>query len=155
MNAAPTSSVGLTRRPVTSNASASRPGNSAARSGPGRNTTCRETASPPKRLRGLSAVQGELLARPQVPRQIIIPHASILMRRACCSDRMVDLGFPELLTLVQTIAIIAAIVIAVYFSRRQIQALDTDTAARAMNDLDEKLHRMGATLIEDPEFLRG
>jgi len=33
---------------------------------------------------------------------------------------MVDIGFPELLTLVQTIAIIAAIVIAVYFSRLQI-----------------------------------
>src|SRR5213594_3620607 len=49
--------VGLTRRPVTSNASASRPGNSAARSGPGRNTTCRETASPPKRLRGLVTSQ--------------------------------------------------------------------------------------------------
>src|SRR5437879_10332721 len=91
----------------------------------------------------------------EIPGVVPAPHASILMRRACCSDRMVDIGFPELLTLVQTVAIIIAIVIAVYFSRRQIQALDTDTAARAMNDLDEKLHRMGATLIEDPEFLRG
>jgi hypothetical protein len=36
---------------------------------------------------------------------------------------MADIGFPELLTLVQTVAIIVAIVIAVYFSRRQIQAL--------------------------------
>src|SRR2546426_7026960 len=150
MNAAPTSSVGLTRRPVTSNASAWRRGTSAARSGPGRNTTCRETASPPKRLRGLSAVQGELLTRPQVPRQIIIPRASILMRRACCSDRMVDLGFPELLTLVQTIAIIAAVVIAVYFSRLQIQALEKDTQARVVNDLHEKLHPIGANLIEKP-----
>src|SRR2546426_12459838 len=130
MNAAPTSSVGLTRRPVTSNASASRPGNSAARSGPGRNTTCRETASPPKRLRGLSAVQGELLTRPQVPRQIIIPHASILMRRACRPGPMVDIGFPGLLTLAQTIAIIAALVIAVDFSRPLIQALQTDTVGR-------------------------
>src|SRR5256884_1271396 len=154
MNAAPPSSVGLTRRRVTSTTSASRPGSSAARPGPGRNTKCRETASPPKKLRGLSAVQEELLTRPQVPRQIIIPHASILMRRACCSDRMVDLGFPELLTLVQTIAIIAAIVIAVYFSRLQIQALKTDTEARVVNDPHEKLPRLGEIFMEKPEFVR-
>ena len=67
---------------------------------------------------------------------------------------MVDLGFPELLTLVQTIAIIAAIIIAVYFSRLQIQALKTDTEARVVNDLDEKLHRMGEIFMEKPEFVR-
>ncbi|MCI4336557.1 MAG: hypothetical protein L3K18_04985 [Thermoplasmata archaeon] len=67
---------------------------------------------------------------------------------------MVDLGFPELLTLVQTVAIIVAIVIAIYFSRRQIQALSTDLEARVMNDLDEKLHRMGEIFMEKPEFVR-
>jgi hypothetical protein len=67
---------------------------------------------------------------------------------------MVDLGFPELLTLVQTVAIIVAIVIAVYFSRRQIQALAGDLEARVMNDLDEKLHRMGEILLEKPDFVR-
>jgi len=67
---------------------------------------------------------------------------------------MVDIGFPELLTLVQTVAIILAIVIAVYFSRRQIQALNTDTEARVMNDLDEKLHRIGEIFMEKPEFVR-
>src|SRR2546426_4855907 len=81
------------------------------------------------------------------------PYASILMRRACRSDPMVDIGFPELLTLVQTVAIILAIVIAVYFSRRQIQALNTHTQARVMNDLDEKLHPMGEVFMEDPEFV--
>ncbi|MCI4318599.1 MAG: hypothetical protein L3J87_01565 [Thermoplasmata archaeon] len=67
---------------------------------------------------------------------------------------MVDLGFPELLTLVQTVAIIVAIVIAVYFSRRQIQALSADLEARVLNDLDEKLHRMGEIFMEKPEFVR-
>src|SRR5437870_13772933 len=67
---------------------------------------------------------------------------------------MADLGFPELLTLVQTIAIIAAIIIAVYFSRRQIQALETDLEARVVNDLDEKLHRIGEIFMEKPEFVR-
>ena len=78
----------------------------------------------------------------------------MLMRRACRPDPMVDIGFPELLTLVQTVAIIVAIVIAVYFSRRQIQALETDLEARVMNDLDEKLHRMGEIFMENPEFVR-
>jgi len=67
---------------------------------------------------------------------------------------MVDIGFPELLTLVQTVAIIVAIVIAVYFSRKQIEALATDTEARVVNDLDEKLHRMGEIFMEKPEFVR-
>src|SRR5207249_1496487 len=76
------------------------------------------------------------------------------MRWACRPGPMVDIGFPELLTLVQTIAIIAAIVIAVYFSRLQIQALKTDTEARVVNDVDEKLHRMGEIFMEKPEFVR-
>lgn len=67
---------------------------------------------------------------------------------------MVDIGFPELLTLVQTVAIIIAIVIAVYFSRRQIQALSADLEARVLNDLDEKLHRMGEIFMEKPDFVR-
>ena len=67
---------------------------------------------------------------------------------------MVDLGFPELLTLVQTVAIIIAIIIAVYFSRRQIETLSVDLEARVMNDLDEKLHRMGEIFMEKPEFVR-
>src|SRR5438445_13586341 len=67
---------------------------------------------------------------------------------------MVYIGFPELLTLVQTVAIIAAIVIAVYFSRRQIEALENDLEARVMNDLDEKLHRIGEIFMEKPEFVR-
>src|SRR5205814_9337145 len=67
---------------------------------------------------------------------------------------MVDVGFPELLTLVQTVAIIAAIVIAVYFSRRQIEALDNGLEARVMNDLDEKLHRIGENVSQKLEFVR-
>lgn len=67
---------------------------------------------------------------------------------------MAGIDFSELLTLVQTIAIIIAIVIAVYFSQRQINALATDLEARVVNDLDEKLHRMGEIFIEKPEFVR-
>src|SRR5438093_11139313 len=89
-----------------------------------------------------------------IPGVVPALHASILMRRACRPDPMVDIGFPEVLTLVQTVAIILAIVIAVYFSRKQIEALATDTEARVVNDLDEKLHRMGEIFMEKPEFVR-
>jgi hypothetical protein len=67
---------------------------------------------------------------------------------------MVNIDPAEILTLVQTVAIIVAIVIAVYFSRRQIQALTTDLEARVMNDLDEKLHRIGEIFMEKPDFVR-
>ncbi|MGA7923182.1 MAG: hypothetical protein WCA77_04325 [Thermoplasmata archaeon] len=66
---------------------------------------------------------------------------------------MTAIGFPELLTLVQTVAIIIAIIIAVYFSRRQIQALSSDLEARVLNDLDEKLHRMGEIFLEKPDLV--
>lgn len=67
---------------------------------------------------------------------------------------MTGVDFSELLTVVQTAAIIVAIVIAVYFSRRQIQALTSDLEARVVNDLDEKLHRMGEIFLERPDFVR-
>jgi hypothetical protein len=78
----------------------------------------------------------------------------ILMKRTCCPGAMASVDFPELLTLVQTAAIIVAIVIAVYFSRRQIQSLSADLEARVLNDLDEKLHRMGEIFMEKPDFVR-
>lgn len=67
---------------------------------------------------------------------------------------MVGVDFSEVLTLVQTVAIIVAIVIAVYFSRQQIQALANDLEARVQNDLDEKLHRIGEIFMEKPEYVR-
>lgn len=76
------------------------------------------------------------------------------MTRLFCPIAVTAIDFPELLTLVQTVAIIAAIIIAVYFSRRQIQALSADLEARVLNDLDEKLHRMGEIFMEKPDFVR-
>ncbi|MCI4345175.1 MAG: hypothetical protein L3K07_00245 [Thermoplasmata archaeon] len=66
---------------------------------------------------------------------------------------MADLGFADLLSVVQTIAIIAALVMTVYFSRRQIQAFTADLETRVLNDIDEKFHRIGEILIEKPQLL--
>jgi hypothetical protein len=63
------------------------------------------------------------------------------------------LGLSDLLSIVQTVAIIAALFIAVYFSRQQIAALKVDIETRVLNDLDEKFHRIGDLFIERPELI--
>ena len=67
---------------------------------------------------------------------------------------MADVGFSDLLSVVQTIAIISALLVTLYFSRRQIQALAMDLETRVLNDLDEKFHRIGEIFIERPDFVR-
>lgn len=67
---------------------------------------------------------------------------------------MWDLSLPDLLSLVQTFAIIVALLMTVYFSRRQIQAFSIDLESRVLNDIDEKFHRIGEIFIERPELIR-
>jgi hypothetical protein len=67
---------------------------------------------------------------------------------------MADTGFSDLLSVVQTIAIIAALLVTLYFSRRQMQAFTVDLETRVLNDLDEKFHRIGEIFIERPELVQ-
>ena len=67
---------------------------------------------------------------------------------------MADLGFGDWLSLAQTSGIIATLLMTLYFSRKQIQGITTDVETRVLNDLDEKIHRMGELLIERPDMLR-
>jgi hypothetical protein len=66
---------------------------------------------------------------------------------------MVDLVISDLLSLALTIAIIATLLITLYFSRRQIQAFATDLESRVLNDIDEKFGHMGDILYERPEMI--
>lgn len=63
-------------------------------------------------------------------------------------------GFNELLTLAQTIGIVGTMVITMYFSWKQNRSVAKDTETRVMNDLDEKMHRLGELFIGKPEMLR-
>ncbi|MFI5450345.1 MAG: hypothetical protein ACHQ03_11350 [Candidatus Bathyarchaeia archaeon] len=54
---------------------------------------------------------------------------------------MAGLELSEVLTLVQTIAIIATLIMTLYFSRQQMRSLAVDIETRVLNDLDEKVHR--------------
>ena len=67
---------------------------------------------------------------------------------------MADFGFSDLLSLVQTSAIIVALVSTLYFSRRQVQAFARDLETRVLNDIDEKFHAIGEILIEQPELVQ-
>jgi len=65
---------------------------------------------------------------------------------------MVDLGFPDALSLAQTIGIVGTMILTFYFSKKQIQSLSTDVETKVLNDLGEKIHRMGEMIIERPEL---
>ena len=65
-----------------------------------------------------------------------------------------EIGFSDVLTLAQTIGIVGTMILTLYFSKRQIQALSSDTETRVLNDLDEKFHNMAMLVMEDPSIVR-
>ena len=64
---------------------------------------------------------------------------------------MASLDFSDTLSLAQTIAIIATLLMTLYFSRRQLKSLSLDMETRVLNDLDEKLHNMGSMFSRKSE----
>src|SRR5437899_11614667 len=64
------------------------------------------------------------------------------------------IGFSEVLSLAQTIGIVGTMVLTLYFSKRQIQALSMDQETRVLNDLDEKFHNMAMLAMEDPSIIQ-
>jgi hypothetical protein len=63
-----------------------------------------------------------------------------------------EIGFSDALSLAQTI--VGTMVLTLYFSKRQIQALSTDQETRVLNDLDEKFHNMTMLAMEDSSIMR-
>ena len=47
------------------------------------------------------------------------------------------IGFSDMLSIAQTVGIVGTMVLALYFSKRQIQGLSIDQQTRVFNDLDE------------------
>jgi hypothetical protein len=67
---------------------------------------------------------------------------------------MADLGLSDLLSLVQTCAIIVALVATLYFSRRQVEGFTKDLESRVLNDIDEKFHSIGEILVDQPDLVQ-
>lgn len=67
---------------------------------------------------------------------------------------MFELGLSDVLSIAQTAGIIGTLILTFYFSKRQIQSLSLDVETKVLNDLGEKIHRMGEMIIERPELGR-
>src|SRR5579862_8618044 len=67
---------------------------------------------------------------------------------------MATLDFSDALSLAQTIAIIATLLMTLYFSRRQLRALSLDMETRVLNDLDEKLHNKSSLFMQNPQLIK-
>jgi hypothetical protein len=67
---------------------------------------------------------------------------------------VLDIEISDVLSITQTIGIIGTLLLALYFSRRQIKDLSVDTETKVLSDLDEKMHRLEEHLLERPELAR-
>ena len=67
---------------------------------------------------------------------------------------VLDVGISDILSIAQTIGIIGTLLIALFFSRREIRELSVDTETKVLSDLDEKMHRLEEHLLERPELAR-
>lgn len=65
---------------------------------------------------------------------------------------VLDLGLPNVLSIAQTTGIIVTMVLTFYYYRRQTHNLSVDVETKILNDLDEKVHRLNAIMIEHPEL---
>jgi hypothetical protein len=66
---------------------------------------------------------------------------------------VVGLGFADLLSFAQTIAIIGTMIMTLYFSKKQIQGITVDVETRVLNDLDEKRYRISELMLDNPELI--
>ena len=64
---------------------------------------------------------------------------------------VLNIEISDVLSITQTIGIIGTLLIAVYFSRRQVKDLSVDTETKVLSDLDEKMQEH---LLERPELAR-
>ncbi len=67
---------------------------------------------------------------------------------------MSAVDFTELLSVAQTIAIVAALVATLYFSQRQQRAFAVDLETRVLNDVDDKFHRISEIILDHPNLVR-
>ena len=67
---------------------------------------------------------------------------------------MSELGLVEYFSMAEALGIIATMLIVLYFSRKQTQALSVDIETKVLNDLNEKMQALTKTAIERPELIK-
>ena len=61
---------------------------------------------------------------------------------------MSELGLVEYFSMAEALGIIATMLIVLYFSRKQTQALSVDIETKVLNDLNEKMQGLAQMAIE-------
>ena len=64
---------------------------------------------------------------------------------------VLDIGISDTLSIAQTIGIIGTLLIALFFSRREIRELSVDTETKVLGDLDKRDHRLEEHRWERPD----
>ncbi len=64
------------------------------------------------------------------------------------------LGFGDVLSLIQSVVLIGALGVTLYFSSRQVRSQKVDLETRVLADLDKLHQNVSATLFEDPSLLK-
>lgn len=67
---------------------------------------------------------------------------------------MAGLSFSELLSLVQSIVLVSALAVTLYFSRLAAKAQKADIETAVLASLDEKQHHLTEVFMEDPVLLK-
>lgn len=65
-----------------------------------------------------------------------------------------EFGFPEVLSMAQTVGIVGSFVMAIYYSRREISHLHREFQTQVISELTEKLHRVGEIILEHPSLAK-
>jgi hypothetical protein len=68
--------------------------------------------------------------------------------------KMSELGLVEYFSMAEALGIIATMLIVLYFSRKQTQALSVDIETKVLNDLNEKMQGLAQMAIEKPELIK-
>jgi hypothetical protein len=67
---------------------------------------------------------------------------------------MSELGLVEYFSMAEALGIITTMLIVLYFSRKQTQALSVDIETNVLNDLNEKMQGLAQMAIERPELIK-
>ena len=62
-------------------------------------------------------------------------------------------GIAEYFGMAEALGIIATMIVVLYFSRKQMQALSVDIETKILNDLDERIHGITQMGVERPELI--
>jgi hypothetical protein len=68
---------------------------------------------------------------------------------------MVEVGIGEYFGMAEALGIIAIMIVVLYFSRKQMQALSVNIETKILNNLNERIHGIIQMGVEHTELIKG